>query len=76
MQKKSQTVYLLLTASSLTHVFIHTSIPGRPSLKRNHEKICFNFLEAIILTHHPSNVQKDESDWIMSFRRGADIVRS
>ena len=37
--QKNQTVYLLLTSSSLTHVFIHRAIPRRPSLHRNHKNL-------------------------------------
>ncbi|XP_078322968.1 glycoprotein 3-alpha-L-fucosyltransferase A-like [Crassostrea virginica] len=56
-------------------VFTHTSIPGRPPLKRKSQIWCFNSLETRAITHHPSNLWKDKFEWIMSYRRDADIVR-
>ena len=57
-------------------IFSHTAMPSSPPAKRNSQIWCFNSLETRALTHHPSKLWKNKFEWIMSYRRDANIVRS
>nr|XP_022291913.1 glycoprotein 3-alpha-L-fucosyltransferase A-like isoform X2 [Crassostrea virginica] len=56
-------------------IFTHAYLPRSPPKKLESQIWCFNTMENKAFTHHPSDDWKDKFEWIMSYRRDADIVR-
>lgn len=56
-------------------IFTHSSLPGFPPTKSKSQIWMFNSLENKAYTQRPSPAWKNKFDWIMSYRRDADVSR-
>lgn len=56
-------------------IFTHSSLPGSPPLKNKFQIWMFNTLENKAFTHRPNTAWKNQFEWIMSYRRDADVQR-
>lgn len=56
-------------------IFTHSSLPSSPPLKNKFQIWMFNTLENKAFTHRPNTAWKNQFEWIMSYRRDADVQR-
>lgn len=71
---------VISTDNSVLHkssvvIFTHSSLPGSPPPKNKSQIWMFNTLESKAFTQRPNTAWNDKFEWIMSYRRDADVSR-